>query len=136
MEGCRAAIEQDLRRPDPPTAVFAATFYATLGAVKAINALELDFPKEVSLLGFEHSAWMTAVRPYISAVEQSVEEIARRSWQTLRERMADESGALKHVLLDFRFIFRESTRPPPSAGLSPQKRRQSARRLANLGSPP
>lgn len=136
MEGCRAAIEQDLRRPDPPTAVFAATFYATLGAVKAINALELDFPKEVSLLGFEHSEWMTAVRPYISAVEQSAEEVARRSWQTLRERMVDGSGALKHVLLDFRFIFRESTRPPRSAGLFRQKRRQSTRRPANVGSAP
>ena len=45
MEGCRSAIEQDLRRSDRPTAVFAATFYATLGAVKAINALELEFPE-------------------------------------------------------------------------------------------
>ena len=53
IEGCRAAIEQDLRRSNPPTAIFAATFYATLGAVKAINALDLAFPEEISLLGFE-----------------------------------------------------------------------------------
>lgn len=112
MEGCRSAIEQDLRRSDPPTAVFAASFYATLGAVKAINALELGFPSNVSLLGFEHSEWMTAVRPYISAVEQSVDDLAKRSWDSLRERMTGKAGEPKRVLLDLRLVLRESTRPP------------------------
>jgi LacI family transcriptional regulator len=111
-EGCRSAIEQDLRRPDRPTAIFAATFYATLGAVKAINALELAFPEEISLLGFEHSEWMTAVRPYLSSVGQSAEMLACRSWATLRDRMAGKSADLARELLDFRFNFRESTRPP------------------------
>jgi LacI family transcriptional regulator len=112
MEGCRSAIEQDLRRSDPPTAVFAATFYATLGAVKAINALELEFPSGVSLLGFEHSEWMTAVRPYISAVEQNVDDLAKRSWQVLLDRIAGDNSDPKHLLMDFRLILRESTRPP------------------------
>jgi LacI family transcriptional regulator len=115
VEGCRAAIEQDLRRSNPPTAIFAATFYATLGAVKAINALDLAFPEEISLLGFEHSEWMTAVRPYISAVRQSVEDLAALSWRTLCNRMAAEPAELVRVLLDFRCEFRESTRPPAGA---------------------
>jgi LacI family transcriptional regulator len=115
IEGCRAAIEQDLRRSTPPTAIFAATFYATLGAVKAINALDLAFPEEISLLGFEHSEWMMAIRPYISAVRQSVDDLAAVSWRTLCNRMAGESAELVRVLLDFRCEFRESTRPPAMA---------------------
>jgi LacI family transcriptional regulator len=115
IEGCRAAIEQDLRRPHPPTAIFAATFYATLGAVKAINALDLAFPEEISLLGFEHSEWMTAVRPYISAVRQSVSDLATLSWRTLSNRIAGEPAKLVRELVDFRFEFRESTRPPGQA---------------------
>jgi LacI family transcriptional regulator len=111
-ESCRAAIEQDLRRSHPPTAIFAATFYATMGAVKAINALDLTFPGEVSLLGFERSEWMTTARPYISAVEQSVEDLAASSWQTLHERLADAGREPVRVMLPFRFVFRESTRPP------------------------
>ena len=111
-EGCRSAIEQDLRRSDRPTAIFAATFYGTVGAVKAISALELSFPEDISLLGFEHSEWMTAVRPYISAVAQSVDELAIRSWETLRRRVVGEAPELARVLLDYRFDFRESTRPP------------------------
>ena len=78
-EGCRSAIEQDLRRSDRPTAIFAATFYATLGAVKAINALELAFPEDISLLGFEHSEWMTAVQ----ALYQRGRAVGRRAGDAL-----------------------------------------------------
>ena len=83
--------------------------------MKAISALELSFPEEISLLGFEHSDWMTAVRPYISAVGQSVDELAVRSWETLRERISGERTELARVLLSFRFAFRELTRPPKAA---------------------
>jgi LacI family transcriptional regulator len=96
----------------PPTAIFAATFYATLGAVKAINALDLAFPEEISLLRFEHSEWMMAIRPYVSAVRQSVDDLAAVSSRTLCNRIADESAELVWALLDFRREFRESTRPP------------------------
>ncbi len=116
-EGARSAIEQDLRRPDPPTAIFAATFYGTLGAVKAISALDVAFPDDISLLGFEHSEWMTAVRPYISTVGQSVDELALRAWETLRDRIRGEPADLARVLLGFRFDIRESTRPPKAVAL-------------------
>src|SRR3984957_20682342 len=86
--------------------------HATLGAVKAINALDLAFPEEISLLGFEHSEWMMAIRPYISTVRQSVDDLAAVSWRTLCNRIADQSADLVRVLLDFRYEFRESTRPP------------------------
>ena len=122
-EGCRSAIEQDLRRADRPTAIFAATFYATVGAVKAINALELAFPEEISLLGFEHPQWMTAVRPYISAVAQSVDELASRSWQTLRRRISGEATELARVLLDYRFDFREIDAPAETGRGAPGARR-------------
>jgi LacI family transcriptional regulator len=77
--------------------------------------LDLAFPEEISLLGFEHSEWMTAVRPYISAVRQSVDDLAALSWRTLNNRIAGEPTELVRELIDFRFEFRESTRPPGKA---------------------
>jgi LacI family transcriptional regulator len=120
VETCRSAIEQDLRRPDRPTAVFAATFYGTVGAVKAISALGMDFPGEISLLGFEHSEWMTALRPYISSISQSVETLASHSWQTLQERISGERTSLAREMIPFRLNVRESTRPPKGFAL-PQR---------------
>lgn len=114
VEGCRSAVEQDLRRANRPTAIFAATYYATLGAVKAVGALDLAFPDEISLLGFEDSAWATALRPYLSTVRQSVGDVAACAWATLNQRMAGQNPELAREILPFQFVFRESTRPPKS----------------------
>ena len=97
-----------------------------MGSVKAISALELDFPGAISLLGFEHSEWMTAFRPYVSAVSQSVEMLASRSWQTLRDRMSGTATGLARVMIPCRFNFRESTRPPKDAGRRPTGRSVAA----------
>ncbi len=80
--------------------------------MKAVSALDFAFPEEVSLLGFEDSEWMTALRPYLSTVRQSVVDLAQRSWMTLVDRMADEKMELRRVMLAFDFAFRKSTRPP------------------------
>jgi LacI family transcriptional regulator len=112
-EGNRSAIEQELRRSNPPTAIFAATFYATLGAIKAIRALDLRFPDEVSLLAFEHSEWLTVFRPYISSVSQSVEKLAGSSWRLLADRISGRAQSeFSRLVVPCNLHIRESTRPP------------------------
>jgi len=112
IEGCRAAIEQELRRADRPSAIFAASYEATLGAIKAIRALDLGFPKDVSLLGFDDSDWMTALRPYVSTIVQPIEEMAVRAWRLLIARLGGQGGAPARVRLPCTLQIRESTRPP------------------------
>jgi LacI family transcriptional regulator len=116
-ESNRSALEQDLRRSHPPTAVFAGTFDATLGAIKAIRALDFRFPEDISLLAFEHSEWLTVFRPYISAVSQSVEDLAGRSWHLLGERISGrhQQADLSRIMVPCTLTIRESTRPPGSS---------------------
>jgi LacI family transcriptional regulator len=111
IEGCRAAIEQELRRPDAPTAIYATTYFATIGAVKAIQALNIAFPEEISIIGFEHSEWMTAFRPYITSMCQPLDEMANQSWRLLQRRITGASSAPERVLLPCVFSIRESARP-------------------------
>jgi LacI family transcriptional regulator len=112
IEGCRATVEQELLRAEPPTAIFAATYVATLGAVKAIRALDLDFPGEVSLLGFDDTDWMTALRPYLSVVAQPVPAMADAVWTLLRERLADRQAPCRHLRLPCTLAVRQSTQRP------------------------
>jgi LacI family transcriptional regulator len=112
MEGCRAALEQELRRADRPTAVFAATYPATLGAIKAVRALELAFPEDVSLLGFDDFDWMTVLRPYVSTIGQPVAEMASEAWRLLNARFAGSAEGHARLRLPCRLQVRESTRPP------------------------
>lgn len=112
IEGSRATIEQELLRADRPTAIFAANYVATLGAVKAIRALNLDFPGAVSVLGFDDSDWMTVLRPYLSVVAQPVLDMADTAWRLLRERLSDPQGSRRHLRLPCTLAVRESTQRP------------------------
>ncbi len=108
-DSCRAAVEQDLRRAEPPSALFAADYVSTLGAVKAIRALDLAFPEAISLLGFDDSDWMTALRPYLSVIVQPVTAIAARAWALLRGRLAEPLGPARKERLACALAVREST---------------------------
>jgi LacI family transcriptional regulator len=110
-DACQAAIETELRRADRPSAIFAASYVATLGSIKAIRAVGLDFPKDISLLGIDDSDWMAALRPYITAVAQPVDEMAAEAWRLLNQRLADNGGARARVRLPCTLHVRESTRP-------------------------
>jgi LacI family transcriptional regulator len=114
VEGCRAAIEQELRRADRPTAIFAATYDATLGAIKAIRAVDLAFPEDVSLLGFDDFDWMTVLRPYVSTVAQPIDAMAAAAWRLLTARLANGEAEAR-IRLPCTLKVRESTRPPSDA---------------------
>lgn len=130
IEGCRAAIEQELRRADRPTAVFAVTHPATLGAIKAIRAVDLAFPEDVSLLGFDDVDWMTVLRPYVSTISQPIEAMAAEAWRLLDARLgggegAGEAAVHARIRLPCTLRVRESTRPLSDAEMRRRNGRQS-----------
>lgn len=110
IEACRSAIEQEFRRPDRPTAIFATTFFSTLGAIKAIHSLEIAFPQDISLVAFEHSEWMTVFQPYLTTVAQRREELAANSWSVLMDRIGNPNAKLRRVKIPIHLSIRESAR--------------------------
>lgn len=122
IEGLRSAIEQELRREDRVSAVIAATNVATLGAIKAIQGLQLSMPRDISLVGFDDFEWMTALRPYVSAVSQPFGLLASRAWELLMARMAERrnSGspqARQRITFDGELRIRESSGRPAGVGI-------------------
>ena len=88
----RGAIELELRRADPPTAIFALTNVSALAAIKAARGLGLDIPGEMSIVGFDDFDWMLALRPYLTTVAQPIGEFAACSWRLLIERINGEGS--------------------------------------------
>ncbi len=115
IDGARSAIEQELRRQNRITALVAATNVTTLGAIKAIQGLQLRMPEDVSLIGFDDFEWMTALRPYVSAVAQPFEHFASKGWALLMARMAGGGDTLpfQRVLLPGELRLRESSGRAP-----------------------
>jgi LacI family transcriptional regulator len=110
-DSCQVAMERELRRTDRPSAIFSATYAATLGAIKAIRAVGLEFPEDISLLGIDDSDWMSVLHPYVSAVAQPVEEMGAQAWRLLNQRLAGDRAKSARILLPCTLHVRESTRP-------------------------
>lgn len=111
VESSRVAVAQCLRRPGRPTALFAATNIVALGAIHAIRDLGLDFPRQISLLGFDDFEWMTVLRPYISTIEQPTDRMAALAWSLLTDRLAGKRRDVTHARLPCVLHARESTVP-------------------------
>jgi LacI family transcriptional regulator len=112
VDGARKAVERELRMAERPTAIFAASSVAALGAVKAIHALDLKLPDDVSLIGFDDVAWMTALRPSITTVSQPTKEIVKLGWNLLNQRLVEGrsvKGSFTTTRLPCTLQVREST---------------------------
>jgi LacI family transcriptional regulator len=95
---------------DPPSAVFTSTHILAMGALRAIWAAGLLIPQSISLLTFDESVWMTALRPFLSVIAQPVEEIAQAIWLIMTKRLAGQASLPVHLDLQCSLIARESTR--------------------------
>lgn len=116
VDACHNAVVGALRAEPRPTAIFAANYVANLGAMKAIRSLSLDFPREISLLGFDDTDWMTVLQPYLSVIAQPIAAIAKTAWRLLSFRLqatGPEPG--QHVRLPCDLILRNSTCTPQHA---------------------
>ena len=111
VDACRIVIEQQLRQAARPTAIFATTFFSTLGAIKAIHELNIALPQDISLVAFEHSEWMMVFQPYLTSVAQRRDELAANSWRVLMERIASPHAAFRRLKIPITLSIRESARP-------------------------
>jgi LacI family transcriptional regulator len=103
------AMEAILREGGRPSAVFTSTHILAMGALRAIWAAGLRIPQSISLLTFDESVWMTALRPFLSVIHQPVEKIAQAIWATMTERLAGRASPPVHLTLRCQLVAREST---------------------------
>lgn len=72
------------------TALFTANYYLTLGAYMAINENQIKIPEALSIVGFDKFDLSNVIRPELTTISQSVEEIALRAATILLSRLSGE----------------------------------------------
>ena len=105
------AVKRRLQEGPHPTAIFALTHVVALGALRAIWELQIRFPEELSLLAFDDVDWMTALRPFVSTLQQPIDELATEAWSTLMRRLDGNNDERRHLRFPCRLMVRESTVP-------------------------
>ena len=118
-----------LRRPTPPTAVFAANDDMALGVLAAAQRLGLAVPGELSIVGFDDSRAATLVWPALTTVRQPVAEMAMAAVDLL---LSDElkpgaTGTPPARVLAHELVVRGSTAAPLHGARADAGERQGAK---------
>jgi len=113
-DGARQATADLLGRPGRPTALLTVDNIFTLGAFEAIQASGLDFPGQISMLGFDDLEWTTIVRPRLSVIAQPAYDIGAAAARRLLARLSGEQTPPQVLFLETTLIERDSTAPAPA----------------------
>lgn len=77
------------------TAVIAANYEMTMGAVIGINQMGIKIPEELSLIGFDNTEFARACRPRLTIVTQPMKEIGLKVAQLILKRLSDNDKSVE-----------------------------------------
>lgn len=93
LESGYRLMENFLKRPHPPSAVFITNYEMTLGAIMALNDSPIRVPEEISLIGFDNQQLARIVKPALSIVVQPIQSIGETAASLLLKRLkGDQTG--------------------------------------------
>jgi LacI family transcriptional regulator len=97
-----------LERNPRPAAVFGLTNVTTLSVLSALARLGIEIPGDISLVGFDDYAWMSARKTALTAIRQPIDEMAAVAWERLRARMAGDLSQPRQTILNTTLQTRKS----------------------------
>jgi LacI family transcriptional regulator len=116
-----AAIRDFLDLPEPPTVIFATSNRILMGVLVGLDERRLEVPKDISVVSFDDSEWMSIWRPPITCVDIAVGEMAHLAADLLLKRIETPSPDRKPItyLLSATLIERASCRALKTAKPEP-----------------
>jgi LacI family transcriptional regulator len=100
----------------PPSAIFAFSDMIAIGAMRAARARNISVPDELSIVGFDDSAYATVVHPALTTVRQPLAEMGGTAVDLLVRLMQGETVDTLHLEPFTRLVVRETTSAPRSGG--------------------
>ena len=101
---------------DPPTALFTAQNFATMGAVHALHGLELQH--RIGLVGFDDIEMAEVLDPGVTVVPQRPDLLGRSSAELLFDRLDGDTRPAEHIVLAQPIIERGSGEIRPTQATS------------------
>ncbi|PWI13082.1 LacI family transcriptional regulator [Streptomyces sp. Act143] len=113
LEGGQAATSRLLEAG--VTGIVCASDPLALGAIRAARRRGLAVPAEVSVVGFDDSAFMTCTEPPLTTVRQPIEAMGRAAVDLLCAQIQGSAAHPGELLFEPELVVRGSTAPPPAA---------------------
>ena len=103
------AMQHMLATQPQVTAVFAAGDALAIGAMRALHAMGLHVPADISVVGVDDIDSAAYQNPPLTTVRQSIAELAQLGLQLLFEILAGKQPARTEIVMDPILVVREST---------------------------
>ena len=87
MSGGYDHLKELLEMQNPPTAVFITNYEMTLGAIMAINEINIVIPDQLSVIGFDSLELTKIVKPSLSLVVQPLKVIGETAGEIIIKRL-------------------------------------------------
>lgn len=110
VEAAEQATTALLNCPQPPTAIFAAQNFLSIGAVRALHRAARQH--EVALVGFDDFELADVLSPSVTVIAQDPRRIGQVAAEMLFARMADPLRPATTAVVHSRFIARQSSEIP------------------------
>jgi LacI family transcriptional regulator len=105
-----APAREMLSRPDRPTAIFAASDLYAKEVYKASRELNLEIPRDLSIVGFSDDGFAAEMTPPLTTVRQPAYEIGRRAAEVVLGRSTGKyRDRVRHEELPVTLVIRESS---------------------------
>lgn len=111
-------MKQLLALPEPPTAVFAASDRAALGAMDAIKEVGLRVPEDISLIGFDDLGQAEHALPPLTTVHYAREQMGRLALAHLLARIDGQDEKPVRTCIHTELVVRASTAVPNASRLA------------------
>lgn len=104
------ATIQLIKMKNPPTAIYATNYEITLGAIIALNEMNINVPDEISLVGFDNQEMANVVRPKVTIVAQPIEKIGKYIARTILEHIENPDKETTCKVLKTNLIIQDSVK--------------------------
>jgi DNA-binding LacI/PurR family transcriptional regulator len=111
LEGGQAATTRMLKRG--VTGIICGSDVLALGAIRAARRAGLSVPGDVSVVGFDDSAWLNSTDPPLTTVRQPIEAMGKAVVALLVGQMESASVYPEELLFEPELVVRGSTGPAP-----------------------
>ena len=109
-DGTRS-MQQLLRLPSPPTAVFCYDDTVALGAIRAVHGADLRVPQDMSVVGFDDVHLASYFEPPLTTIAQPKRDMGRKAVEMVLAVLRNDEK-VEDCVLPVGLVVRESTMPP------------------------
>lgn len=107
-ENAEREVHKLLNLEKRPTAIFAASDYMAIGAMRAIKLMGLSIPKDIALVGFDDTLEANFISPTLTTVRQPLLEMGEAAVDLAVRSMNNPGLEPQTLILKPSFVVRES----------------------------